>query len=474
MQSSSLAGSFASSGRDALSPRLNGASIRLGAGGDAFRQRLELLANRNNAGGSVERGPMLPQDERTIRTPTHAPHEGAESSMGPHHHGPTKRVEKVDGSQRAEVENKPESKRAKDAKPEPVEKSDDQPADSATKSGSKEKLKTQSVKDEGEEVASTAVPLIQVPADAQSAAEESAAKDAAGETAVPVDATAQASDPALQLDAAQQVALKAENTPASTADDAGAGGASEAAKPKPVAKVDLTGMDDASADVPAKPEHKVEATPKQQDGEQNNADVLAQPGDKPVAETKPAAEKTTATFDRQLDALQTDIGRTTRSDDVGSAKLAPQPNLSPEQKFVQDNVDQVVKSVRTQSMQGGGQMNVRLDPPELGALQVAVKMIEGRLTASFTTSNEQATQLLSHSLQHLKLSLEASGVNVDRIEVRQAPQSESSNNKSQGDSQQQQRGFDAHSQQSEQQRKEMVRRMWRKLAFGSDDLDLVA
>ncbi len=199
---------------------------------------------------------------------------------------------------------------------------------------------------------------------------------------------------------------------------------------------------------------------------------VAKLADAPKAsETKEAP----STFDRTLDSLQSSVQQVTKHEATQTVKVEPLPTLTPEQKFAHDNVDQVVTSVRTQSLAGGGTMNVRLDPPELGALQVAVKMVEGRFTATFTTDNEQATQLLSHSLQHLKSSLESSGVTVDRIEVRQAAPSESSQSKSNSDSQQQQqRGFDSQSQQSEQHRKDMVKKMWRRLAFGTDDLDLVA
>lgn len=254
----------------------------------------------------------------------------------------------------------------------------------------------------------------------------------------------------------------------------------------PAAGEKQQGGDAKLKDIVQEMEPASEAVEIQQTSESNEdpSDGADQPSEHPLGEQvakladadKPSDPKGNASpFDRGLNALVSNVETQSKQDVSNAAKLqAPLP-LPPEQKFAQDNIDNVVTSVRTQSLNGGGQMNVRLDPPELGALQVAVKMIEGRLTASFTTSNDQATQLLSHNLQHLKSSLEAGGVNVDRIEVRQAPQSESSQNKSSSDSQQQQqRGFDSQSQQSEQQRKEMVRRMWRKLAYGGDDLDLVA
>src|SRR5205085_5772719 len=104
--------------------------------------------------------------------------------------------------------------------------------------------------------------------------------------------------------------------------------------------------------------------------------------------------------------------------------------------------------------------------------QVTVEMRNGTVNATFQTSNDDATRLLSHSLGQLKSALEAQGVNVDRIQVQQSPRDQNARNGEQQPNQQQ-----SHQQQQEaqreQQRKEMLRRMWRRLA-GVDSVDLVA
>lgn len=137
-----------------------------------------------------------------------------------------------------------------------------------------------------------------------------------------------------------------------------------------------------------------------------------------------------------------------------------------------DVADQAIQSVRSQLLPRGGQMQIQLDPPELGSLQIAVKVIDGRVTATFTASNEQASQMLGHRLEHLRQSLESTGVTVDRIQVKTA--SESSN---QRDGQSNQHG-NGHGEgawhQSEHQRRETARRMWRRVYGGADELDLVA
>jgi flagellar hook-length control protein FliK len=148
-----------------------------------------------------------------------------------------------------------------------------------------------------------------------------------------------------------------------------------------------------------------------------------------------------------------------------------QPPIPPEVRFAEANHAGIVNSVQTNLLPHGGTMLIRLDPPELGALQVTVEMRDGTMNATFQTSNESATQLLSHSLGQLKTALEAQGVTVDKIQVQQAPKNQSSQN--QGESSPQQQRDEAAARQ-DQQRKEMLRQMWRKVSGGTEPMDLVA
>ena len=164
------------------------------------------------------------------------------------------------------------------------------------------------------------------------------------------------------------------------------------------------------------------------------------------------------------------------ADSKSTAPVAPPP-VPTEADFAASNHDKIVTSVRTQLAGAtGGSMQIRLDPPELGALQVMVEMRNGTLSATFQTSSDDATQLLSHSLNQLKHVLEAQGVTVDKLQVQQAPKSENANGQGgEGDGkQQQQNPDDDHAARQEQQRKEMLRRMWRRAAGVADPLDLTA
>ena len=111
-------------------------------------------------------------------------------------------------------------------------------------------------------------------------------------------------------------------------------------------------------------------------------------------------------------------------------------------------------------------MQIRLDPPELGALSVIVRVHEGIMTASFGNSNDQATRLLSHSLGQLKASLESQGVSVGKLHVQQTlgaisnPTHLDDEQSSKDNSNPQ----DNPTRVREQQRREMLRRMWRRLS----------
>jgi flagellar hook-length control protein FliK len=145
--------------------------------------------------------------------------------------------------------------------------------------------------------------------------------------------------------------------------------------------------------------------------------------------------------------------------------------LPPEQRFSEANHASIISSVKTNLLPHGGSMQIRLDPPELGALQVSVEMRDGAMTATFQTSNEDATRLLSHSLGQLKTALESQGVTVEKIQVQQSPKD--SHAKNGEDSSAQQQRDEANARQ-ENDRREMLRKMWRRVSGTAEPVDLVA
>jgi flagellar hook-length control protein FliK len=150
--------------------------------------------------------------------------------------------------------------------------------------------------------------------------------------------------------------------------------------------------------------------------------------------------------------------------------------LTPQAAFAAANHPPIVLGMRGQLLPDGGTMQIRLAPPELGDLQVSVQVSNGSVAASFQTSNDQATRLLSHSLGDLKSALEAAGVTVEKLQVsqtspstsRQGADSQSGRQKNSDDQPQP----DGQAPARDQQRREMLRRMWRRV--GGEPLDLVA
>jgi flagellar hook-length control protein FliK len=154
-----------------------------------------------------------------------------------------------------------------------------------------------------------------------------------------------------------------------------------------------------------------------------------------------------------------------------SAKAVANVATSAQARFVDENHPKIVTGISGQLMPRGGTMQLRLDPPGLGAMQVTVRMRDGSMTAAFETSNDEATRQLSHTLGQLKTSLEAAGMSVEKLHVEQAPKNDS---QSKGDSDSHTAPNEQQQQaQQEKQRREMMQRMWAKLA-GTDPLDMVA
>lgn len=316
------------------------------------------------------------------------------------------------------------------------------------------------------------------------------------EPAEPVEAEADADKPAAKSDtdaAALAVAVPGVMTPTAeivATDAAGEAESQEAAAAKAIVTPATPNTDAADADpqnaaagageipIPEEltPDAQTTAAAPKAKPELKQPEAEAAPETQVVAQQPPAEEKSADTkASAKLESPATEVQPAAIKSHTDVAPTAkPQAAQPPEVKFAQDNHDSIVKGVQTQLLPRGGTMTIRLDPPELGALNVILSIKDGIATASFTTSNEQATQLLSHSLSQLKSAMESTGVTVDKIQVQQAPKNQDSQSSRDDNQQRGQGGGDEMARQQEQQRKEMLRRMWRRLSIGSDPLDMVA
>ncbi|MBX3463716.1 MAG: flagellar hook-length control protein FliK, partial [Planctomycetes bacterium] len=82
--------------------------------------------------------------------------------------------------------------------------------------------------------------------------------------------------------------------------------------------------------------------------------------------------------------------------------------------------DSVFKQILVQLTADGGEMRVRLQPPELGELDLRLVVEDGnRLTLTIAAERADLTQLLQKHLDQLKQTLQASGLQVADAQVHQ-------------------------------------------------------
>ncbi len=71
--------------------------------------------------------------------------------------------------------------------------------------------------------------------------------------------------------------------------------------------------------------------------------------------------------------------------------------------------------------QRGGAVSLRLQPEALGELRVRLDWERGAVSVRFVAGSERARELLEHALPGLRASLEARGLEVERVAVEPPP-----------------------------------------------------
>lgn len=79
-------------------------------------------------------------------------------------------------------------------------------------------------------------------------------------------------------------------------------------------------------------------------------------------------------------------------------------------------VQRVARAVQT-AQERGGDLQLRLSPPELGSLRLQVKMTDGALTARLEAETPQARQVLADSMPQLRERLAEQNIRVERFDV---------------------------------------------------------
>ena len=85
----------------------------------------------------------------------------------------------------------------------------------------------------------------------------------------------------------------------------------------------------------------------------------------------------------------------------------------------------------------GGEVQIRLSPPELGSMKLEMSLSDGVLTAKLEVETQKAQQILLDSLPNLKERLAEQGIRIEKFDVN-LPQRDSSGQQSQQQQQQSQ------------------------------------
>jgi hypothetical protein len=87
----------------------------------------------------------------------------------------------------------------------------------------------------------------------------------------------------------------------------------------------------------------------------------------------------------------------------------------------QANIERIVRVVRSHMNGERAHTVMRLDPPELGRLRLQLDLRGEALSLRVDTSTQVAHRLLTEDLDKLRQGLEASGIQLERIDVRPPP-----------------------------------------------------
>jgi flagellar hook-length control protein FliK len=298
-----------------------------------------------------------------------------------------------------------------------------------------------------------AQPAEEAPADAEIACPAIAACDAAPLDAIPVDAGAEAEGESEEIDGA--IGATTDDEESDDADASSEAAAASAPAPTPPApapaEVSIAESLAASAGAAAEPHAQTAA----QDGGGEGADAqrgdshaapaaraerpapaepAAEPGVEPApAETGDVAAAARADDERAeaRDAFQPfarepvappETGTLGRADAAAPAAQrpvteAPARELRVLPELPASNEHDLLERAHVLARENGGQARIRLVPPQLGDLDLRVIVTERAVQVTLAAERPQVAELLLRHLPELRQSLQAQGLEVDRIHV---------------------------------------------------------
>jgi flagellar hook-length control protein FliK len=119
--------------------------------------------------------------------------------------------------------------------------------------------------------------------------------------------------------------------------------------------------------------------------------------------------------------------------------------------------EQIQYSVKNAVSNGTNKISITLNPPELGKISIELKDQDGQISAVLQVTKSETKFEIQQNIAQITKNLEASGVQVKKIEVILNDQPEQQSGK---DQQMSQNGFERQSQDSSQQEKSQQTGNW--------------
>lgn len=139
----------------------------------------------------------------------------------------------------------------------------------------------------------------------------------------------------------------------------------------------------------------------------------------PVGDTRPEASPVESVETPAETPLPAPVAGPAVAPTLGRAPapaLVAMPSIAPEQL-----VEQVVRAVRVDIAGERSEMLVRLDPPELGRLQVRLLSEAGAITAAIHVESESVRKIIEAHLPTLRSAFDQAGVTVQQFTVTTGP-----------------------------------------------------
>ena len=220
-----------------------------------------------------------------------------------------------------------------------------------------------------------------------------------------------------EVDAGEEVVLSADESPAGASDETSVVRAGEAEGPAvtPVA----------AAQTPEKP-RETSRTSQERSSSDHDSEVDAQQKVSSLAAAAidaVEAIETDDTLDANQERQAPSIDRTGSPIDRPGASPAEDVDQTqrsePQRPAVDPSrfVSRVARAFEAAQQRGGGPIEIRLSPPELGAMQVRIELREGVLTASIETDTQAARNALLDNLPALRDRLAEQSIQIEKFDV---------------------------------------------------------